>query len=119
MAGEPFARKPCVPAKRWAACWCGLLAVVLLALYAPWPGSLWSVPVTGPGDFTDGVIWAAPNSKVSTYTLFGDNPAYKEYHWAGLQNLSGNAYVLAGLALLILLAAVAVRTRRAGAAPPA
>ena len=117
--GKAFPGEPGAAGKRWAACWCGLLGVVLLALFAPWPGSLWSVPVTGPGDFTDGIIWAGPNSKVSTYTLFGDNPAYKEYHWAGLQNLSGNAYVLAGLALLILLAAVALTTRRAGAAPPA
>ena len=107
------------PGKRLAACGCALLAVVLLAIYAPWPGDLWSVPVTGPGDFTDGLIWAGPNSKVSTYTMYGDNPAYKEYHWAGLENLSGNAYVLAGLALLVLLAVVAVRTRRAAAAPPA
>ncbi len=60
-----------------------------------------------------------PNSKVTKYVLFGDNPAFKEYHWRGLQNLSGNAYVLAGLALLILLTAVAVRTRRAAAVQPA
>jgi hypothetical protein len=51
--------------------------------------------------------------------MFGDNPAFKEYHWRGLQNLSGNAYVLTGAALLILLAVIAVRTRRALAAPPA
>jgi hypothetical protein len=39
--------------------------------------------------------------------------AKKEYHWAGLQNLSGNAYVLAGLLL------AAVMTRRAASAPRA
>jgi alpha-1,2-mannosyltransferase len=104
-----------VPGKRAAACWCGALAGLLLLIFAPWPGSWWSVPVTGPGDFTSGLIWAGPNSKVSTYVLFGDNPAYKEYHWRGLQNLSGNAFVLAGLALLVLLAVAAVRTRRASA----
>jgi alpha-1,2-mannosyltransferase len=101
---------------RAAAIWCGALAGVMLLVYFPWPGSFWSVPVTGPGDFTAGLIWAGPNSKVSTYVLFGDNPAYKEYHWQGLQNLSGNAFILAGAALLILLAVVAVRTRRAAAA---
>jgi hypothetical protein len=69
--------------------------------------------------FTSGLIWAAPNSKVSTYVLFGDNPGYLEYHWRGVQDWSGNAYVLAGLALLILLAVVAVRTRRASAVPRA
>jgi alpha-1,2-mannosyltransferase len=109
---------------RAAARWCGALAVLLLLIFAPWPGSWWSVPVTGPGDFTSGLIWAGPNSRVKTYTLFGDNPAYREYHWQGLENLSGNAFVLTGAALLILLAVIAVRlravrTRRDGAARPA
>jgi alpha-1,2-mannosyltransferase len=101
---------------RAAAYWCGALTGVMLLVYFPWPGSFWSVPVTGPGDFTAGLIWAGPNSKVSTYVLLGDNPAFKEYHWQGLQNLSGNAFILAGAALLILLAVVAIRTRRAAAA---
>ncbi len=100
------------PGRRAAARWCGALAGLLLLIFAPWPGSWWSVPVTGPGDFTSGLIWAGPNSRVKTYTLFGDNPAYKEYHWQGLENLSGNAFVLAGAALLILLAVIAVRVRR-------
>ena len=104
-----------VPGQRAAAYWCGALAGLLLLIFAPWPGSLWSVPVTGPGDFTSGLIWAGPNSKVTQYVLFGDNPGYKEYHWRGLQNWSGNAFVLAGLALLVLLVVVAVRTRRAAA----
>jgi hypothetical protein len=76
---------------------------------------LWSVPVTGAGDFTNGLIWAGPNSRVTRYTLFGDKPWFLEYHWRGLQNLSGNAFVLAGLALLALLAVVAVRTLRGAA----
>jgi alpha-1,2-mannosyltransferase len=101
-----------IPGQRAAACWCGVLAGLLLLIFAPWPGSWWSVPVTGPGDFTSGLIWAGPDSRVKTYTLFGDNPAYKEYHWQGLENLSGNAFVLAGAALLILLAVIAVRLRR-------
>jgi alpha-1,2-mannosyltransferase len=94
-----------------AARWCAVLTAAMLLIYFPWPGSFWSVPVTGPGDFTAGLVWAGPNSKVSTYVLFGDNPAYKEYHWAGLQNLSGNAFILAGLALLVLLAVTAARAR--------
>jgi alpha-1,2-mannosyltransferase len=101
---------------RAAAYCCGALAGVMLLVYFPWPGSFWSVPATGPGDFTAGLLWAGPNSKVSTYVLFGDNPAYKEYHWQGLQNLSGNAFILAGAALLILLAVAAIRTRPDAAA---
>jgi alpha-1,2-mannosyltransferase len=113
------ARGPRSPRARSAASWCGALTVTLLLVFAPWPGNWWHVPVTGPGDFTNGLIWAGPNSKVSTYVLFGDNPAYKEYHWQGLQNLSGNAFVLAGVALLVLLVVVALRTRRASGAPRA
>jgi alpha-1,2-mannosyltransferase len=104
---------------RATAYWRAALGGVLLLIFFPWPGSFWSTPVTGPGDFTAGLIWAGPNSKVTKYVLFGDNPAYKEYHWAGLQNLSGNAYILAGLALLILLTAIAVKTRRGAADQPA
>jgi alpha-1,2-mannosyltransferase len=99
-------------ARRAAACWCTALAAALLLIFAAWPGALWSVPITGAGDFTNGLIWAGPNSKVTTFMLFGDNPAYLEYHWRGLQNVSGNAFVLTGAGLLVLLAVVALRTRR-------
>lgn len=51
--------------------------------------------------------------------MLGDRPGYLEYHWRGLQNLSGNAFILTGVALLVLLAVVAVRTRRDAAARPA
>ena len=112
MTAACYAARAWKASRRKAAGWCAALAGALLLIFFPWPGSFWSVPVTGPGDFTAGLIWAGPNSKVSTYVLFGDNPAYKEYHWAGLQNLSGNAFILAGLALLILLAVTAVRAQR-------
>jgi alpha-1,2-mannosyltransferase len=91
---------------------CAALAVALLLIFAPWPGSLWGVPTTGPGNFTKGLIWAGPYTPVKTYIAIGDQAWFKEYHWAGLQNLSGNAYVLTGIALLILLVAVALRSRR-------
>jgi alpha-1,2-mannosyltransferase len=119
MAAVHYGARAWQAGRRAAVYWCGALAAAMLLVFAPWPGSFWSTPVTGPGDFTDGLIWAGPDSKVKTYTLFGDNPAYKEYHWAGLQNLSGNAFVLAGAALLILLVIVAVRMRRDAAARPA
>ena len=119
MAAAWYAARAWQAGRTAAAGWCAALAIGLVLIFAPWPGALWSVPVTGHGDFTNGLIWAAPNSKVSTYALLGDNPAYKEYHWQGLQNLSGNAFVLTGLALLILLTVIAVRTLRAAAARPA
>ena len=101
------------PARPSAARWCAALAAALLLIFAAWPGALWSVPITGAGDFTNGLIWAGPNSRVTQFTLFGDNPGFLEYHWRGLQNVSGNAFLLTGVAMLILLSAVAVRTRYA------
>jgi hypothetical protein len=101
--------------------WCAALAAVLLLIFAAWPGARWRVPVTGAGDFTKGLIWAGPNSRVTNFTVFGDNPGFRESHWRGLRNVSGNAFILTRIALLILLAVVALRTqrRRASAARPA
>jgi alpha-1,2-mannosyltransferase len=115
MAAAHYASRAWHAGKRRAARSCAALAGALLLIFAAWPGALWSVPVTGAGDFTNGLIWAGPNSRVTQYTLFGDKPGFLEYHWRGLQNLSGNAFVLAGLALLALLAVVAVRTLRGAA----
>jgi alpha-1,2-mannosyltransferase len=119
MAAAHYASRAWQAGKRRAARWCAALAGALLLIFAAWPGALWSVPVTGAGDFTNGLIWAGPNSRVTQYTLSGDKPGFLEYHWRGLQNLSGNAFVLAGLALLVLLAVVAVRTPRGAADQPA
>ena len=56
---------------------------------------------------------AGPNSRVTQFTLFGDNPGFLECHWRGLRNLSGNAFILTGVAMLALLSVVAVRMRHA------
>ena len=98
---------------------CGGVAAALLLIFAPWPGALWSKPSTGAGNFVDGLIWAAPNSPVTKYVKFGDQPWFTEYHWAGLQNLAGNAYILVGIVLLVLLAIVALRIRRNSRVAPA
>jgi glycosyl transferase family 87 len=94
--------------RRVAALGCAALTGILLLVFAPWPGNLWSVYTTGPGNFTHGLIWAAPNSPVTKYMLYGDRPWFTEYHWHGPQMFAGNAYVLAGLALLMLLGLVAL-----------
>jgi hypothetical protein len=119
MAAGHYAVRAWRAGRQDTARWCAALAAALLLVYAPWPGLLWSHPSTGPGDFTSGLIWAGLNSPVTNFVLFGDQPSFKEYHWRGLQNLSGNAFVLAGLVLLIVLTVIAVRMRRAAAARPA
>ena len=89
---------------------CGAIAAGMFLVFAAWPGDLWSVRTSGPGNFTFGLIWAGPYTPVKTYIAIGDKPWFLEYHWAGLQVLSGNAYVLAGLVLLAILGFTALMT---------
>jgi len=103
----------------WNVIGCAATGIALLLIFASWPGKLWSTPMGGAGAFTYGLIWAGNYSKVSTYIAIGDKPWFKEYHWSGLQNLSGNAYILTGIALLILLAVIALRSRREVRTAPA
>ena len=104
--------------RRGTALGCAALVAALLLIFAPWPGNLWGLLTTGPGSFTKGLIWAAPNSAVKLYVALGDLPTFREYHWTGLQTLAGNAYILTGIALLILLAGIAWRSRRQGRPAP-
>jgi glycosyl transferase family 87 len=106
-------------AARWPAAGFWALAGGLIALFAAWPGSLWSEP-GDLGHFSLGLIWAPPNTDPVYYFAHGDRPWFYEYHWRGLQLLTGNAYVLGGLALMAILLVLAARERRARepAAPP-
>jgi alpha-1,2-mannosyltransferase len=94
---------------RRAARWAHLgLAAVIIGLFGAWPGSLWGEP-NDLGGFSEGIIWAPPNTNPGTYQRLGDRPWYVEYHWHGLQLLTGNLYVLTGLAMLLLLAVLTAR----------
>jgi alpha-1,2-mannosyltransferase len=80
----------------WAAA--GLVAVI----YGAWP-SLWQ---GGGAALPWGLIWYAPATPV------GASGVHPEYHWAGLQLLAGNLYLLTGLALLTAAAIAAAIPRR-------
>jgi Glycosyltransferase family 87 len=95
-------------------CWAGAAGLVLL--YGAWPGSLWGEPADL-GTFSLGVIWQPPNTDPEVYyRRGGDRPWYIEYHWHGIQLITGNAYLLGGLAALAacVVAALLVRPRSAG-----
>jgi Glycosyltransferase family 87 len=79
------------------------LAAGTWAAFAAWPGS-WSAKA---GLLRGGLIGYAPASAWA----HGDNPAYAEYHWHGLQLLAGNLELLAGLALFAVLLAAALAPR--------
>ena len=88
---------------------CAATAAAILAIFAAWPGALWGERMNNSQTFYLGIIWDPPNSNpFQTYYKYGDQPWYAEYHWHGFQLLTGNAYVLAGLAALLGMVLVAV-----------
>lgn len=92
-------------AARWAAAG---LATGILAVFGAWPGGLWGQP-DDLGGFSEGLIWAPPNTNPGTYYRHGDQPRYPEYHWHGLYLILGNLYILTGMALFVTLLAFAAR----------
>lgn len=91
------------------AAWYALAAAVLL-VFAAWP-DFWSARA---GLLQGGLINYAPASSFA----HGDNPAYVEYHWHGLQLLAGNLELLAGLGLFAVVLVTAIRLARSRAARP-
>jgi hypothetical protein len=87
-----------------------------VALYGAWPGSLWGEPADL-GQFSLGILWQPPNTNPATYYARGDQPWFAEYHWHGIELLTGNAFILGGLVALAVLVFAALRARRY--APPA
>ena len=98
----------CHAARRWAL---AAAAALLTGLFAAWPGSLLG-EAADPGGFSLGLIWLPPNTNPGTYYQLGDRPWYPEYHWHGAELLTGNLYVLTGLASFLLLIAFSVARLR-------
>lgn len=103
-------------AQRWQARGLAALAGGLIVVFAAWPDALWESQ-RNLGRFSLGLLWAQPNTTPILFARYGDLPRYVEYHWHGFQLLWGNAYILAGTALLLILLALAVRLRTAFPAP--
>jgi len=83
--------------------WYALAAAVLI-VFASWP-NFWSATA---GLLQGGLINNGPSEGFPQ----GDNPAYREYHWHGLQLIAGNIEVLAGFSLFLVVLAVAFRLFR-------
>ena len=81
-----------------------MLGAGLGAVFAAWP-DFWRPAA---GLLGGGLIGYAPASAWA----YGDNPAYREYHWHGLQLLAGNLEVAAGLAALAVALGAAYRLAR-------
>ncbi len=63
------------------------------------------------------MIWQPPSTDPEVYYRYGDRPWFAEYHWHGIELLTGNAFLLGGLALLAVLIAAALRTRLPSPSP--
>ena len=99
----------------WPALGYWALAAGICVVYGAWPGALWGKPHVL-GNYGLGLI-PVPASTPDSVSVHGERPWFAEFHWHGLQLLTGNAFVLGGLVLLIILVCAAVqltRTRRAG-----
>ena len=97
--------------------WLAALAAGMIFGYAAWPDALWEHE-RNLGRFSLGFLWAQKNTSPIQFSRHGDQPRYVEYHWHGFQLLWGNAYILGGMALLLVLLALAVRLRNATPASP-
>ncbi|HEY6494264.1 MAG TPA: glycosyltransferase 87 family protein [Trebonia sp.] len=88
----------------------GLIAGVVF-FFAAWPDALWE-SARNLGNFSLGFLWAQPNTNPIQYAQHGDQPSYVEYHWHGFQLLWGNAYIIAGVALLLIALWIGFRLRK-------
>jgi Glycosyltransferase family 87 len=90
---------------------CIAVAVGILAVYGAWPTSFVE-KAQHLGNDSLGLIWLPGNTSPVQYTLHGDQRSFIEYHWHGIQLLTGNAYILGGLVLFagLLIVALLVRT---------
>ena len=105
-------------AQRWRARWLAALGAGLIFVYGSWPDAIWE-KARNLGKFSLGFLWAQKNTNPIKFSKYGDRPQWVEYHWHGFQLLWGNIYILAGVALLIVLLVIGFRLSRATPPVPA
>ncbi len=105
-------------AGRWRARGIGALAIGIIFMFAAWPDAIWE-HARNLGKFSLGFLWAQQDTNPILFSKYGDQPWYVEYHWHGFQLLWGNAYILSGMALLLILLGIGFSLRRTAPAPPA
>ena len=96
--------------------WLWLAVAGMIFTYAAWPDAIFT-SVRNLGNFSLGLLWMQQNTNPELFQDHGDQPWYVEYHWHGFQLIWGNAYILGGMALLLVLLAIAFRVRKTAPAP--
>jgi alpha-1,2-mannosyltransferase len=89
----------------------GVLAVGLPVWFGAWPARLFTAKLNL-GNDSLGLLWIPRNTNPIYYQWYGDRPSFVEYHWHFLSLIAGDAFVLAGLGLLGLLAAMSLLLSR-------
>jgi len=112
LAAVVYAARHWGAARRRAWSLIGLAAGILIA-FGAWPDALWE-KARNLGRFSLGFLWGPPNTNPILYVEHGDQPWFVEYHWHGLWLLAGNAYILAGLAIFLVLCGTALAVRHPG-----
>jgi alpha-1,2-mannosyltransferase len=95
---------------RRTARWLWAMIAVMVFFFAAWPDAIWENARTL-GNFSLGFLWAQANTNPIKFAQHGDQPGYVEYHWHGFQLLWGNAYIIAGTALMLILLGIGLRLR--------
>jgi len=88
----------------WA---CGIGAVAIVAWFGAWPTRLFTARLNL-GNDSLGLIWIPKNTDPVYYQWYGDQRWFPEYHWHGLALVTGNAYILAGLAMFGVLLVISL-----------
>jgi alpha-1,2-mannosyltransferase len=96
------------PEAKAKAYWCLASAAALLVIFAAWP-TRWFEKAQNLGHDSLGLIWLPSNTSVPYYVAHGDQSWYPEYHWTGLKLLVGNAYVLTGMAVFVVMLVISAR----------
>ena len=86
---------------------CATAVAAIVVWFGAWPTSLFGVRANL-GHDSLGLLWIPRNTDPVLYIKYGERPGLVEYHWHGLALITGNAYVLAGLALFGLLGVLAL-----------
>jgi len=91
--------------------WLWLLVAGMIFAFAAWPDAIFT-NVRNLGKFSLGWLWMQKNTNPILYTHYGDQRWFPEYHWHGFQLLWGNAYILTGMALLLISVFIGFRLRK-------
>jgi len=90
--------------------WLWALVALMILAFAAWPDAIFT-SARNLGKFSLGWLWLQKNTNPILYTHYGDQSWFPEYHWHGFQLLWGNAYILTGMALLLIALFIGFRLR--------